>query len=1389
MTRQRWLDLACLVLLLLLPLLLFAPVTLGSKTLLPGDIYYGFEPFRSATPASEITAPQNGLLADLVLENYLWKQFIVQALRQGQLPLWDPYLFTGHPFLANGQHSGLYPLSIIYYLFPLPRAYGIFTVVQLGLAGIWMYVLVRVLRTGRLGALLAGITFELSGFLLVSVVHPMILAAASWLPLLLALIELTVRRAPFGGRGPATLPWALLGAAALGLQLLAGHAEITYFVLLVMGAFALWRLVYTAATTPRTQWLTAVGSPLMMLVLLGLLGLGFGAVQLIPLYETVRGSFRQGAVTLSQVRSWAYPLRHLITFLIPNFYGNPAHHTLRDLFTGAVVPATVNAQGQPIDSFFWGIKNYVEGGVYLGVLPLLLALLAVVKGEPASQRISESTSQRIRVRLVHWLRQPYVPFFTLLTLFSLGCMFGTPLYALVYALPFLNQSHSPFRWVFPFTVAMAALAGIGAQRVSESASQRTNEPTNQRTTQPALRILWLDTTPSWVSALGVLTFWSGVLWLVGLWASRWAFAQVEPWIERAFWALALASDAFPDPRAFYSYLFPWIQLAGFMLLTAGIVLRVSRCPIYLPRRLGGRPIWELLAVVVLVVDKVTFGAGFNPATDPALLTVTPPVVEFLRQDQGLWRFSTFDPFGAKTFNANTGMLFGFQDVRGYDSLFSAQYARYMGWIEPQGELPYNRIAPFTRFDSLDSPLTDLLNVKYILSEIEIPLPKYKEVCRQGELRVYENLAVMPRAYTLPQSATLVVPNVEAIQTLIQTYDPRFYVMVEENAGSGSAATPVRGEPQPQPVVAYEINQVVVEAQTDLPAWLVLLDAYAPGWKAFVRPVGTDETQETEVPIVRVAGNFRGVPLKPGAWTVRFRYSPDSVKVGAFTSFLAGMVWLFLALLWGWRRGYREPAGTETVQRVAKNSIAPIVLNLFNRALDFALAALMLRILGPANAGDYYYAIVIFGWFEILTNFGLDAYLTREVACNREQSNRYLFNTTAVRLALSIGGIPLLVGLLALRQTLIAPALNAQTITAIALLYVGLVPGSLAKGLTSLFYAYEKAEYPAAISTVSALLKAALGAAVLLLGWGVVGLAGTSIVINLVAMGILGGAALKFFFKPHWEPDGALRRSMMAESWPLMLNHLLATLFFKVDVVLLEAIQGSAVVGWYSTAYKFLDALNIIPAMFTMAVFPVLSRQAREDQNALLFSYRLGVKLLVTLALPAALVGTLLARELVLILGDVAYLPHSMIALQLMIWSIPIGWINSLTNYVLIALGQQRYLTRAFVVGLAFNVLANLLFIPRFGYPASAVITILSELALLIPFAIGLQRQVGAVGWERIVARPALAGLAMGAAALALLPVGRLVALAGGLAIYGLVAWRIRLLTPEEYAQLRPVLKR
>jgi hypothetical protein len=117
--------------LLLLPLWLIYPSGLGTRTLLPVDSLYLFEPFKTHTPILENRVPHNALISDLILQNYPWQKFSVQALSNNEFPLWNPYLFAGTPFLAKGQSATLYPLSIVFYIFPIPQAYGIFILLHL----------------------------------------------------------------------------------------------------------------------------------------------------------------------------------------------------------------------------------------------------------------------------------------------------------------------------------------------------------------------------------------------------------------------------------------------------------------------------------------------------------------------------------------------------------------------------------------------------------------------------------------------------------------------------------------------------------------------------------------------------------------------------------------------------------------------------------------------------------------------------------------------------------------------------------------------------------------------------------------------------------------------------------------------------------------------------------------------------------------------------------------------------------------------------------------------------------------------------------------------------------------------------------------------------------
>jgi O-antigen/teichoic acid export membrane protein len=1403
-------DLTLLLLLFLLPLAFFAPVTLGTRTLIPADNLYQWAPYdayRDVVQAPDV--PHNALLSDLVLQNYVWKDFIRDSAAGGELPLWSPYLFGGVPFFAAGQSSALYPLSFLHYVLPLEVAYGWYAVLQLWIAGVCMYLFARGLGLRRIGALVAAVSWQLSAFFLVRTVFPMIQSAASWLPLLLLMIEFVIQSRPLFGR-PATLPWAAVGAIALGLVVYAGHIEILYYTLLVMAYYAAFRLLagwWTQRQEAGAFWrLVRRGVWLVAMVGVGLL---LGASQILPLYELVARNFREGSATLDQILGWAYPKRRVLAFLMPNFFGSPAHHSYFDVFTGQTIPATVNTAGESITTIYWGIKNYVEGGAYLGILPMALAIFGLVKAWGRRLLRRDGTAS---VDSTLEPGRPYRAIFATLGAVSLTFIFGLPTYALLYyLLPGINQLHSPFRWVFPLTLSVAVLAGFGADALA-----RRREADSGRLAR----------------GFGWVLTGAGALTLIGLAGSYVLFPQIEPLVTRALESLALANTAFADARMFYSYEFGNVLVLGLALLGSGVTFLLARRAWRLPARLRAIPVWQVVAVIVIVVDLMIATGGFNPAADPALLDFTPPAMAWLQDREaevGPFRITTLDDPGADTLYPNIPMLFGLEDVRGYDSIIPRQYTEYMALISPQFQLEFNRVAPLTTQQpfALESPLLDLLTVRYVVTEGTIDTPGWEAAYSDAAVTIYENPNVMPRAYTLPASAAQAYSGLDDFAAQVQQIDPRRVVFVERESYAGDLpdADPVPADPEPQTITAQGNIQVMVDVAADDPAWLVLADSHFPGWRAFIRPVGTGEDFEQQIPLALVNGNFRGVYIDPealtesyadrvdagevelaGEWTVRFRYSPQSFQIGAFFSFIAGAVLIFTAGVWLWRTFYtgQDDADSGTMRRVAKNSVTPIVLNLFNKGIDFAFAFIMLRVLGPTGAGIYYYAIVIFGWFDILTNFGLNTFLTREVARNRDAAGRYLFNTSALRVGLIGLSIPLLAGFLFVRQTAIDPALDSTAVIAIVLLYIGVLPASLNTGLSALFYAFEKAEYPAAITTVSTIVNRVLGLGALLLGWGVIGLAGVSIITNFVTLAIMLWTARPMIRRARRdkaaEPvtiERGMMRHMLGESWPLMINHLLATIFYKIDVILMEAINGVNVVGWYSTAYKWLDALQVIPAFLSAALLPVLSRQAQEDPPALVRSYRIAVKLLAIVALPVAGLTTFIAPTLILILGGPEFLPDGAVALQLMVWSIPVGWVNSVTQYVLIALDRQRILTRAFVIAVGFNIGGNLIFLPQYSYRAAAIITIMSEGLLLVLFmrvlAQTLAERIPGHAADRVVSplrllwRPGLAtGLMIAVVAILWNASGLLAVAAGGI-VYPVLLVLLRPFDAAEQAQLAPLL--
>jgi O-antigen/teichoic acid export membrane protein len=1370
-------DLVVAALLLALAALFFAPVILGGATLVPFDNLFRFPPWRAFAAEFGVTTPYNELASDLLLENYAWKKFIVESLRAREIPLWNPYLFAGVPFLAAGQHSALYPFSILFYLLPLPRAFGIFVALQFALAALTMYAFARVLGLRRFAATLSALTYAFSAFFFVSVTFPMVIAAAAWLPAILACAELVLRAKDSARQ----IFFALLGAMFIGIQFLAGHIEISMYILIVTAFFAGWRLAamlwamgagHRSSVTRHRSLVSALFALGAMIVI----GIALGAVQLVPLYELVQNNFRSGSASYHDVIGWAYPLKQIITFLIPDFFGNPTHHAYVDVFD-------FSTRAAPNGTIFWGVKNYVEAGAYVGILPLLLALVALI-----GSRFKVQGSNNLEFETL----KPVTWFFATLALVSLLFTFGTPLYAILFfGVPGFNQLHTPFRWVFPYTLSVAVLAGIGAHVLE-------------------MRDCKLEIGKwNFQSLISTLSILAGGLILAALVASWFFREQTLAWVDRILRASEMAQGVFDSARMFYSYEFRHLALFAISLIGSGIALGVAGFKVRGSRReiqvigrqqdedkqndcqlppASSQPtftshvshftshaprLWQLGALVVLIADLFIIGTPFYPRADSRLGEFVPPAVKFLQQDASLYRITSYDAPNEKVFNPNVGMFSGIADIRGYDSIIPKPYAELMGALAPQGELLYNRIAPFYDPAPLDSPIIRLLNVKYVLTTRPLPNAGYTLVY-DDEIKIYRNERVLPRAFLVPRAR--VIPDRAALLAQLQEFDPTREVLLDQDPGVFNTATCAYA---PVTIEKYSGSEVIIKSEQACAGWLLLTDSYFPGWLAFI--------DEKETALYRADYNFRAVYVPAGAHTIRFKYSPVSFRAGAIGSFLGVMMLLLGFAYLAWRRFYRAEIETPVI-RVAKNSILPMATSLLMKLIDLAFALLSLRVLGPTGTGRYGWAITVWLLANTLTDFGLGILVTREVSRERAQANRFLTNTIILRVVLWAASLVPVAALTAIYLALFD--LTPDTAGALALLMLGMLPSSLAASLAFLFNAYEKFEYRIAVDFTTRLLAVALGVIALLAGYGYVGLAVVSLVTNLFTLTAFYLLVRQTLFVPRWEPDRALVRWMFFESFPLMINNLLSSLFFRIDILILKPFKGDAVVGYYQTAYKFIDALNFIPSNFTLAIFPVLSRMAADSKDAMLRAYILSLKILLWLALPITAGTIFVARELIMIFGGEAYLPDSAIALQVLIWFLPFSFINSVTHYVLIALGQQRFLTKAFIIGVAFNVLANLMVIPPLSYVGAGLTTIFSEIVLLIPFYYSVRKNLAAVPFVSIAWRPIVASSVMGLALWWLIArTGVLLAVPLAGIVYVIVLLAIGALGEDERALLRRLVPR
>lgn len=380
----------------------------------PSEFQVSFFTPWNAYPQYEIPV-KNNALSDVVDELYPWKHFTIETVKNGQLPLWNPYSFSGTPHLANYQTAVLSPFNLLFFILPFIDAWSVLILLQPILAGFFTYIYLRSLKLSVSASLLGSIAFMFCGFMVTWMAYGTMAMAIAFLPLILFCTE----RIFLKQNGVSNV----LLAIAIAVCFFSGHFQISLYVAI----FSLAYLIFKFSTTKNAK-------SFFVALFFYLVGIILCLPQVLPSLQLYSASSRSELFS----NAGGIAPQYLVTLFAPDFFGNPV--TRNDWF-----------------------GYYAEWASFIGIIPLTLACVALsdlfdFRGRRAAS--TGETAPESEKKFI--LNNNFVFFFFIVSIIALLLALNTPLQKMLSLLKVPVFSTSiPSRIIVLFSFSFSVLAAIG----------------------------------------------------------------------------------------------------------------------------------------------------------------------------------------------------------------------------------------------------------------------------------------------------------------------------------------------------------------------------------------------------------------------------------------------------------------------------------------------------------------------------------------------------------------------------------------------------------------------------------------------------------------------------------------------------------------------------------------------------------------------------------------------------------------------------------------------------------------------------------------------------------------------------------------------------------------
>lgn len=403
-------------------------------------------------------------------------------------------------------------------------------------------------------------------------------------------------------------------------------------------------------------------------------------------------------------------------------------------------------------------------------------------------------------------------------------------------------------------------------------------------------------------------------------------------------------------------------------------------------------------------------------------------------------------------------------------------------------------------------------------------------------------------------------------------------------------------------------------------------------------------------------------------------------------------------------------GVGLSRKVAKNTIFQLVGKVLTTLFSLLLVTIIARKLGVSEFGNYI-AIIAYGqFFAIFADLGVNIYLIKRITNPEVDEEKEVSSMLGLRIATA-----LVVIILAYALMFVLPYSNEVRIG------IAIVMWSIfAQTVNSLFVSILQAK----LEMYYAVLTEVVGRFVVLAATFFALLYSKNIlwVIASVTLGGLINVFLTYYFSRNfirfhliWQPK--VWKEILIESLPISITAVLSFIYFKIDSVLMSFIPihnkvNSVELGIYGSAYKVIEILQLLPGILLGNIFPIIANYVATKNSKLRDVIQRSFDILAMLGLPITAFVFIYSKQIINIIAGPEFTMATK-PLQILAFAVFLNYFSGLFCYIALAVNKQIGLIYVYLAAAIFNIAANLIFIPTYSYTAASIITLVTQVIVLV----------------------------------------------------------------------------